>query len=358
VEVIQRIAPEKQPFFLSVAYLAPHSGGPRDPDDPRRFNTPAPAPRHRDRFEGTPLPRPLSFNEADVSDKPSFVRARPPIGLGRALAIEENYQQRLESLLAVDEGIAGILRALDAAGKLDDTLVVFTSDNGFFHGEHRILNGKIAVYEPSIRVPLILSGPGVPSGARRHQLVTNADIAPTILAATGADGTKPRDGRPLQPLLRHPWREWGRDLLIEGGWAPNAGEFDAIRTYRYVYVEYTNGERELYDLERDPDQLDSRHADPAYAGVQALLASRLAALRNCVGPDCRRHPAVRLALRRCAARVSGRGVEQVKFRSRRRARDRRAPFRARAAGRRLRARVRTLDGRVVTLTRRLPRTCR
>jgi N-acetylglucosamine-6-sulfatase len=358
VELIARIAPDEQPFFLSVAYLAPHSGGPRDPDDPRRFNTPVPAARHRDRFEGVPLPPTLSFNEADVSDKPIFVRARPLIGPLQARAIEENYQQRLESLLAVDEGIARIVNALDAAGELDDTLIVFTSDNGFFHGEHRVPNGKVLVYEPSVRVPLILRGPGVPRGALRHQLVTNADLAPTILAATGARATKPRDGRPLQPLLRHPWREWGRDLLIEGGGAPNSGEFDAIRTYRYLYAEYSNGERELYDLERDPHQLDSRHADPAYAPIQTLLARRLAALRNCVGRDCRSRPAVRLALRRCAARVSGLGVELVQFRSRRRARDRTAPFRIRAAGRRLRARVRTLDGRVVTLTRRLPRVCR
>jgi N-acetylglucosamine-6-sulfatase len=358
VELIERVAPDEQPFFLSVAYLAPHAGGPRDPDDPPRVNTPAPAPRHRDLFEGTPLPPTPAFNEADVSDKPSFVRLRPAIAPARASAIEENYQQRLESLLAVDEGIARILSALEAAGELDDTLVVFTSDNGFFHGEHRVPNGKVLVYEPSIRVPLILRGPGVPSGALRHQLVTNADLAPTILAATGARATKPRDGRPLQPLLRHPWREWGRDLLIEGGGTPNSGEFDAIRTYRYVYVEYSTGERELYDLERDPDQLESRHADPAYAEIQALLARRLAALETCVGRDCRRHPTVRLALRRCAARVSGSGIELVQFRSRRRARDRSAPFRIRAAGRRLRARVRTLDGRVVTLARRLPRDCR
>jgi hypothetical protein len=141
--------------------------------------------------------------------------------------------------------------------------------------------------------------------------------------------------------------------LVEGG-----GAFHALRTYRYAYIEHATGERELYDLARDPDQLESRHAAPAYAAVRRGLARRLAALRTCVGTGCRTRPEVRLRVRRCVARVSGRRLERVEFRSARRARDRSAPFRAAAAGRRVRARVRTLDGRVVTLDRRLPRACR
>ncbi|HEU0024197.1 MAG TPA: sulfatase [Thermoleophilaceae bacterium] len=356
VELIARHVPGPQPLFLNVAFLAPHSGGPREPDDPQGLATPAVAPRHRDRFAGTPQPLTPAFNEADVSDKPAHIRARRPIGFVRAQAIQQNYQQRLESLLAVDEGIARILGALRGAGELDDTLVVFTSDNGFFHGEHRVPSGKVLVYEPSVRVPLILRGPGVPKGERRHQLVTNADLAPTILEAAGGRPGKVQDGRSLFGLLRDGGREWGRDLLIEGN-IPGGG-FDALRTYRYLYAAYSTGERELYDLELDPHQLQSLHADPSYRRVKAGLARRLAALKDCAGRACRARPTAKLRVRRCVARVSGGGVERVAFQSRTRARVRRAPFRALAAGRRLRARVRTLDGRVVTLDRRLPRACR
>jgi N-acetylglucosamine-6-sulfatase len=359
VSVVQRMGETRTPFFLSVAYLAPHSGGPRDADDPQGLATPSPALRHIDRFAAEPLPGDPSYNEVDLSDKPSFIEALPPIDQVRAAAIDENYRQRLESLLAVDEGIVRIVDALRAEGELDDTLILFTSDNGFFHGEHRVQNGKVLVYEPSIRVPLILRGPGVPEGARRGQLVTNADLAPTILEAAGAKAGKTQDGRSLFRLLEDRGLEWGRDLLIEGAPGVNQPAFDAIRTYRYVFVQHTNGERELYDLERDPHQLTSLHADPAYAGVQAELSLRLGLLSVCAGRGCRTRPTARLAVRRCRARVGGTGVEAVTFRSARRLRlDRARPFGSPVGGRRLRARIQTSDGRLVTLDRRLPPACR
>ncbi len=374
VSLISRLAPAKQPFFLSVAFLAPHAGGPQESDDPQ-LGTPVPAPRHRNRFAAEPLPQPPSFNEADISDKPTNIRRRRRIGPVMRAAIRENYQQRLESLLAVDDAVAAIVQELRRTGELDDTLIMFTSDNGFFHGEHRVRDGKVLVYEPSIRVPLVLRGPGVRRGAHRRQLVTNADLAPTILDAANARPGRVEDGRSLFPLLRDSGREWGRDLLIEGNAGVNGG-FTALRTYRYIYVEYSNGERELYDLRSDPFQLQSRHADPAYASIRAALAGRLAALKACRGRGCRRHPRLRLATRprhRCArravrARIVGsdrRTVAEVDFivRGRRAARDRKPPFVKRVRIRRvrpgrrfrLRARATTVDGRVMTLDRRLRR---
>ena len=220
--------------------------------------------------------------------------------------------------------------------------------------------GKVLVYEPSIRVPLIMRGPGVPEGERRRQLVTNADLAPTILEAAGARPGKIQDGRSLFPLLEDRGLEWGRDLLIEGAPGVNQPAFDALRTYRFVYVQHANGERELYDLERDPHQLTSLHNDPAYAGVQSELAMRLGALSVCAGTSCRAGPAARLAVRSgCRARVSGSGLQSVTFRSARRLRlDRARPFGSPVAGRSLRARIQTTDGRVVTVDRSLPRRCR
>jgi N-acetylglucosamine-6-sulfatase len=359
LSVIRRMGDTRTPFFLSLAFLAPHSGGPSDADDPVGLVTPSPAPRHVNLFQGERLPPDPSYNESDVSDKPSFIQSLPPINSTRAAAIDENYQQRLESLLAVDEAVVRLVDTLRTERELDNTLILFTSDNGFFHGEHRVQLGKVLVYEPSIRVPLIMRGPGVPEGERRRQLVTNADLAPTILEAAGAKPGKPQDGRSLFPLLADRGLEWGRDLLIEGAPGVNQPAFDAIRTYRYVYVQHANGERELYDLQRDPHQLTSLHNDPAYADVQAELALRLGLLSACVGPSCRAKPAARLAIRSCRARVSGSGVERVTFRSARRLRfDRAKPFGSPVGGRSLRARIHTSDGRVVTLDRSLPRRCR
>jgi N-acetylglucosamine-6-sulfatase len=359
LSVIRRMGDTRTPFFLSLAFLAPHSGGPSDADDPAGLVTPSPAPRHAGRFAGERLPGDPSYNEADLSDKPSFIQVLPPITAARAAAIDENYQQRLESLLAVDEAVVRLVDTLRAERELDNTLILFTSDNGFFHGEHRVALGKVLVYEPSIRVPLIMRGPGVPVGERRRQLVTNADLAPTILEAAGATAGKPQDGRSLFPLLEDRGLEWGRDLLIEGAPGVNQPAFDALRTYRYVYVQHANGERELYDLERDPHQLTSLHNDPAYAEVQAELSLRLGMLAVCAGRSCRAKPAARLAVRSCRARVSGGNVETVTFRSARRLRrDWARPFGSPVGGRSLRARIQTSDGRVVTLDRTLPRRCR
>jgi N-acetylglucosamine-6-sulfatase len=293
--IVRARAPQQQPFFLSLAYLAPHSGGPREADDPPNQATPAPAPRHRNRFAAEPLPQPPSFNEADVSDKPAAIRNRPLLGATRLAAIRENYQQRLESLLAVDEGVARIIGELERLGELDRTLILFTADNGFFHGEHRIPQGKVLLYEPSIRVPLIVRGLDVRTGRRNSVPVSNIDLAPTIAAVAGARPGRRVDGRSLLPLLRDPNVGWGRDLLIER--EPGAATFAALHTPRFVYAEHGSGEKELYDLSLDPDQLQSRHADPAYDAVRTRLAQRLFDLRRCAGDSCRRGPLLLFAAR-------------------------------------------------------------
>jgi N-acetylglucosamine-6-sulfatase len=292
VELVRRLAPGDKPFFLSVAFLAPHSGGPRDADDPANQATPSPAPRHRNVFANQPLPTPPSLNEADVSDKPAAIRNRRVIPTARLNAIRENYQQRLESLLAVDEAVRDILSALEATGELSRTLVIFTADNGFFHGEHRVPDGKVLVYEPSVRVPLLMRGPGVPRGAQRTNLVANVDLAATILdAANAAPVGRRLDGRSLLPFASDPLKRSGRDILLE---TPG---YSAIRTPQHVFVQHSSGEQELYDLRADPDQLTSLHADPRFAALKADLGARLARLRVCAGDACRRGPDLRLGVR-------------------------------------------------------------
>ena len=344
VDAVERLASSTEPFFLSVAYLAPHSGRPAESDDPAGLATTMPAPRHRDAFAAEALPSSPAFDEADVSDKPSFVRRLPRLSADGQAAIREMYQQELESLLAVDEGIVRVVAALRATGELENTLILFTSDNGFFHGEHRVPNGKVMVYEPSIRVPLILRGPGVPAGQRRRQLVTNADLAPTILEAAGAvpAGRVP-DGRSLFPLVRDRGLAWGRELLVEGAPGFQAVAYAALRNDRFAYAEHDNGERELYDLRRDPHQLENAIGKPRYAAIEARLAERLASLHACTGSSCWRSPRLKIAMRGCRATVRGAPLERVSVRRR---------------GARLRARASTRDGRVVTLDHRLPRACR
>jgi arylsulfatase A-like enzyme len=291
VDLIARQALDPRPFFLSVAFLAPHSGGPRDPDDPPGLGTPSPAPRHRNVFRTQPLPIPASFNEADVSDKPAAVRNRPLLTAGRINGIREMYQQRLESLLAVDEAVAQIVKQLSAIGKLEQTYIIFTADNGFFHGEHRVPQGKVLLYEPSIRVPLIIRGPNIPPGRHRSQFVENIDLAPTIVGATGAQPGRVMDGRSLLPFARNGLLHSGRDLLLE------TPTYAAIRSPNWLYAEHVTGERELYKLARDRDQLNSLHNDLGLAAVKANLAMRLARLRGCKGALCRRGPQIGLRSR-------------------------------------------------------------
>lgn len=288
VDFIRQRGRERSPFFLYVSFLAPHEGGPIRADDPPGFGTPDPAPRHRGHFASLPLPKPASFNESDVSDKPTSIRSLAPLTQAEIDAVTSSYRQRLESLLAVDEAVAAIVAALREQRLLANTLIIFTSDNGYFHGEHRIPRGKVLLYEPSIRVPLILRGPGVRPGRRLDDLVGNIDLAPTILAAARATAGRRLDGRSLLALARGQGRLPSRDLLIERG--PLGGAtghvFTAVRTRNFLYAEYADGQQELYDLVRDPGQLVSRHADPAYATIRNALAQRLARLRICAGSTC------------------------------------------------------------------------
>ena len=160
-------------------------------------------------------------------------------------------------------------------------MLVFTADNGFFHGEHRIPTGKMHIYEESIRVPLLMRGPGIPRGVDVGALAINADLAPTIVDVANASPGLVLDGRSLIPVAQQPGIAQGRQLLIE------QPSFAAIRTQRYMYAEHETGEKELYDLNNDPFELRSRHDDPAYASIQAQLAARLQELRSCAGPSCR-----------------------------------------------------------------------
>ena len=137
-----------------------------------------------------------------MSDKPSEIQVYPRLSDATQSAIRENYQQELETLQAVDRAVGQIVDTLQRTGQLGRTLIIFTSDNGYYHGEHRIPREKIVPYEPAIRVPLIVAGPGVPQGEHRSQLVSNQDLAPTILGLLGVPLPGDLDGRELPLATR------------------------------------------------------------------------------------------------------------------------------------------------------------
>jgi N-acetylglucosamine-6-sulfatase len=273
-DVVRSRAGQDGPFFLEVAPLAPHGA-----DE----NQSTPPPRYDGVFAAEPVPRPPSFNEADVSDKPAYVADRAQLTADAIAAVDTRYRRRLETLLAVDDLVRGLVDALKEIGEYESTVLIFTSDNGFLEGQHRIAQGKVVPYEESVRVPLVVAGPGFPAGVRVHSPVANVDIAPTIVAAAGATAGRAMDGVPLQAVASDPAAYAGRPMLLE---AFGTGGYAGVRTGEWVWVEYDTGEAELYHLGRDPWQLVSRHDDPRVAADRDRLAAQLAQLRTCSGVSC------------------------------------------------------------------------
>jgi N-acetylglucosamine-6-sulfatase len=235
-------------------------------------------PRHHDLYRDLEMPKDPNFNEADVSDKPRYVRKKDRLSTAKVREFEERYRQRLRSLQAVDDLLGTLVRALSDTGQLENTYIVYTSDNGYLLGAHR-LSGKWAPYEEAIRVPLVIRGPGVPQEQSRSELVSMADLAPTIAGWAGVESPAYVDGRSLSSLYSGA-SEWRSKLLFE---LSTHHPFAGVRTSDgRVYVEYDNGEKEYYDLSSDPYQLRN---DPVSAPQE--LRESLDALRTCTAQGCR-----------------------------------------------------------------------
>ena len=164
VESILDAAAADEPLFMWVAPHSPHT---------YNGNPPLPAPRHQGSFNGIALPRPPNFDEADVSDKPGFVRNQPRITPARAEEMRTLFQARLEALQSVDDLVEDVYDALESTNQLDNTLIIFASDNGWMFGNHR-LEGKVRVYEESSRVPLAVRGGAFAGGTTIMAPVSNA----------------------------------------------------------------------------------------------------------------------------------------------------------------------------------------
>ncbi len=308
--LIEKYHRAERPFFLWVTPVAPHHGAPVEPDDPGKvtmsngrqydYVTPARPSWVKGRFDasithgfGQPVDHAA---EADIADKPRFFRRVPEATRAERRALTETERQRAESIYAWDVQFGKIVQTLKKTGEYDNTVLVFTSDNGYYLGEHRQRLGKILAHEPVIHVPLLVAGPAVRHGAR-YTPITTMDLTATVLDLAGARPLPAMDGASKLPSMRGPDRAWTTAVVTEGltkVLRPNASSgvprrltTSGIRTGRYKLIRYSTGEGELYDLVADPNELRSRFRDPAYAGIRAELERLWRQYRSCARSACR-----------------------------------------------------------------------
>jgi arylsulfatase A-like enzyme len=263
-----------KPLFMYWATHAPHA-----PAIPER--------QDRKAFASIERWRSPSYDEADVSDKPSHVQARPPIDPATAREIDRFRLDQIRSLQSVDRSVGAIVKALRESGRLENTIIVFMSDNGMLWGEHR-LHGKSEIYEEAIAVPFVVRYDAMIGRAHTDEhLVLNIDLAPTFADAAGVELPN-ADGRSLLPLLDSSDAGWRESFLVEhlraGDNTRYAPTFCAVHTDRYVLVRYATGEEEMYDLAHDPDQLENVAGSARYDELRGSLRGRLRVLCDPLPP--------------------------------------------------------------------------
>ncbi|HUU29138.1 MAG TPA: sulfatase, partial [archaeon] len=283
IDFIKRARQENKPFMVCHWFKTPHQGC-------------LPAERHKELFKDMIYPKPRTFN-TDYKGKPRAVReADMKIGGTGPTSYVQDWNEFIRNyyrvLVGVDENVGRILDTLDELGLAENTLVIFTSDNGYFLGEHRFFDKRL-MYEPSLRLPLLIRYPKkVKAGTVIDQFALNIDYAPTIMDYAGIPVPADVDGKSLRPLLEGMPVQWREDFLYEyyayPDWhyvRPNKG----VRTRKWKYIHYYDfpkHEYELYDLESDPDEVNNLIDDPRYAEMVEKLRQRLIELREETGdPD-------------------------------------------------------------------------
>ncbi len=255
---IDRSAAQRRPFMLELATFAPHSPY-------------TPAPGDSVAFPGLRAPRTPAFDTVGANE-PAWLSSFAPLGRVQIAAIDAKFRKRAQAVQAVDRMIAEIESRLAADGVARDTYIVFSSDNGLHMGEHRLRPGKLTAFDTDIRVPLIVTGPGVPAGRTMSQMTENVDLCPSFEELAGARVPPSVDGHSLGTLLHGGQRgQWRKEILVEhhgrvydhgdpdlpASGAGNPPSYEALRSQRSLYVEYATGEREYYDLRRDPFELNN-----------------------------------------------------------------------------------------------------
>lgn len=281
-------------WFMWLNYVAPHYGGPEEADDPARLfrgrpaatiKTTVPAPRDRSMYAKKRLPSlPYYFRTPTNAPKHSVSRTHWSKLKRQALRIA--YDQRLEAARGVDRAVASQIKTLRETHQLKNTIIIFGGDNGYTTGGHNI-NGKLWYYDETLRIPLVMRGPGIPQGRKVRTAVTNPDIATTILSAAGATPLRKQDGVNILPWLTAPERN--RVVPIEG-WRVNNGNkqlYVGVRTDRWTYVRHlTGGGEELFDRRNDPYELHSLQRSPKYHQQLVTLRALTRRYQHCQGSTC------------------------------------------------------------------------
>jgi N-acetylglucosamine-6-sulfatase len=274
VRFIADQAKSAAPFFMLVTPKAPHAEGKRA----------LPSPNYAQSFKDVRLPAQAEAGDKDASHKST---KGPGVQKHDLDDLRASYRAELQSLQSVDDLVAAVVDALKTAGKLDDTVIIYTSDNGFLFGDHR-LTGKSAAYEGSIKVPLVIKGPDIPAGTTRDQLVNNLDVAATVVALAGAEPGVAGDGRSLVPLFANASAPWRSALLIQGPVSrfDRKDRFVGLRTATRKYVVYEGGYEQLFDLEADPGERKNAATEASYADELAAFHKLQATLKSCAGASC------------------------------------------------------------------------
>jgi arylsulfatase A-like enzyme len=247
---------KEEPFVLIFSVTAPH----------HPF-TPAEEDKHL--YYDLPMHEPPNFNEEDISDKPNWIIERNPLLTPEQIIEMERYRRfQILTLMPVDRAIKNLLDKLDEMGELDQTVIIFLSDQGHHWGEHRLF-GKQTLYQESIKVPFAMRYPPlIPQPYIEDRVIGNIDIAPTLYDLAGLPIPAEVDGLSLVDLIQGEG-DWRDGLLIEG-W-PGRGHYSAIHTGQYIYAETVGDKSEFYDLQNDPYELENLVDDPNYLEIVAEL---------------------------------------------------------------------------------------
>jgi arylsulfatase A-like enzyme len=302
-----------KPFFMDLDLEAPHADAGRGGSCSRDA---IPDPREADDLIKAPLPDQPSFNEPDISDKPDFMQGLPILDSAVIHKVKRSYRCALTTMVGADRGINRILNALKRTGQLDDTMIVFISDNGVLRGQHRIPAGKAVAYRESVQVPAVIRMPaGFSAPSSLNPPTANIDLAPTILDLAGAEACREpgkcrtMDGRSMLGSLGGPGdpipsdrtmlveldKSHGPHLKSNENGHKGPCTYAGVRDSQWWYVRYTNvydtegncqatDQREMYDLDDDGFQLANLY--PPSPGNQAeatALAAKLATLEDCAG---------------------------------------------------------------------------
>jgi N-acetylglucosamine-6-sulfatase len=287
----------KKPFFIWWSPAAPHREDVSTTLMGRPGSDPRPAPRYTDDVADLNLPQPPSFNNQGTGDIPTNMNAAGPLDQADIDQLNLDYQGRAGAIMAVDDHVAELVKTLRETDQLKNTVIVFVSDNGWLQGQHRIPGDKYLPFEESLRVPLIMRGPGIPKGETVHGQVSNIDFAPTLVDFANATAGRTMDGLSLVPTMKNPKKRPDRALGIEAlsplflnaAIPVNAWDrpYTGVRTDRYTYVVYEEtGDTQLFDRKKDPDELHNLHGDPDYADVEAQLDRKMKKLADCAGKTC------------------------------------------------------------------------